>query len=98
MEDLEDEEKNNSRQQLSGNEEVVTDNAAANPTLQTQETMEDPLDKCPPDFAWARKHREANMVKNLEMRNIVAKDVENEDLYCPCCRLPTDRAAPKFAL
>lgn len=83
MEDIGDEEKNSSIHHMAGNEDMNTNNVAANPAMQTQDTMEDPLDKCPPDFAWARKHREANMVKNLEMRNLVAKDVENEDLYCP---------------
>lgn len=45
--------------------------------------MEDPLDKCPPDFEWARKHGEANMVKNLDARNLAGKDLQDEELYCP---------------
>jgi hypothetical protein len=81
MENIDDDEKNSSRHQIAGNEDMATNNVADNPAMQTQETMEDPLDKCPPDFAWARKHREANMVKNLEMRNLTVKDVQNEDLY-----------------
>ena len=43
---------------------------------------DDPLDRCPPDFDWAKKHREANMVKNLDAKNLVNKDLEDEELYC----------------
>ena len=42
---------------------------------------EDPLDQCPPDFEWAKKHREANMVKDLNERNTKSKNLEDEELY-----------------
>lgn len=49
----------------------------------TEGELEDPLDRCPPDFEWAKKHREANRVKNLDARNTASKDLSDEDLYCP---------------
>lgn len=46
-------------------------------------TQDDPMDKCPPDFSFAKKHREANRVKNLDMRNMLNKDMNDERMYCP---------------
>lgn len=60
------------------------DNEAQTAEVQRSNTdNEDPLDKCPPDFRWARKHAEANMVKNLDVRNAISKDLNDEDMYCP---------------
>ena len=63
-----------------------------------KKTREEILDRCPPDFNLARKHSEANRVKDLVRKNTKIKDLDDEELYCPCCGLPTDKAAPKFSL
>lgn len=42
---------------------------------------EDPLDRCPPDFELCRKHRDANRVKDLDMRHAVNKDLNDEKMY-----------------
>lgn len=62
------------------------------------DTAEDPLDKCPPDFEFAKKHREANRVKDLHARKIADKDINYKKMYCSCCGLPTKQAAPELSI
>jgi hypothetical protein len=60
-------------------------------------SMEERLNRCPPDFEWARRHREANMVKpQMEGRDI--KDFEDEEKYCAWCHRPTDKVVKKYNL
>jgi len=102
MEDISDGEMSNTNLKQNpsqeGSENIVT---TAPPPPQNNiavEAVEDPMDKCPPDFEWAKKHGNANMVKNLDVRNTISKDLDDDNMYCPCCRLPTDKAAPKYKL
>jgi hypothetical protein len=60
---------------------LATSNVADNPAMQTQATTEDSFDKGPRELAWAEKHREANTAKNPETKNLIEKDVQNEELY-----------------
>jgi hypothetical protein len=60
-------------------------------------SMEERLNRWPPDFAWAKKHREANMAKpQMEWRNI--QDFEDEEKYCAWCHRPTDKVVKKYNL
>jgi hypothetical protein len=60
-------------------------------------SMEERLNRWPPDFAWAKKHREANMAKpQIEGRNI--KDFEDEEKYWAWCHRPTDKVVKKYNL
>jgi hypothetical protein len=60
-------------------------------------SMEERINRWPPDFAWAKKHREANMAKpQMEGRDI--KDFEDEEKYCAWCHRPTDKIVKKYNL
>ena len=52
-----------------------------NEETQGDEDEEDPLDACPPNFELAKKHRDANRVKNFGMRNVGNKDINDERMF-----------------
>lgn len=52
-----------------------------NDNTEADEEEDDPLDACPPNFELAKKHQDANRVKNLDMRNIANKDLNDERMY-----------------
>ena len=57
---------------------------------------EDPLDVSPPDFELAKIHQNASRVKFMSERKISASLLNNSEMYCPCCQMPTSKAAPKI--
>ena len=56
------------------------------------------LERCPPDFEWAKKHREANKVKTFEFYDPDDINIDDENLYCKCCKLPLEKAVPLHPL
>lgn len=52
----------------------------------------------PPDFKLAEIHGETSLVKNFGAEMPEDNDTPIEELYCPCCGMPTFKAAPKYSV
>ena len=63
------------------------------------ELLDDPMDNVPPDFELAKRHRDANRVKNImEEEGQGGGMYENEDGFWECCQMPTSMVAPPFKI
>ena len=60
--------------------------------------MENLLDKVPPDFALAKKHGNANLIKNFGEFNQERMNTDDESNMCECCLMPTTKVVPRFKL
>jgi len=68
-------------------------------SVTVQEMIEkDLLDKIPPDFTLARIHGDAQRVKNIDTCEYEHSKLNNIELFCPCCQMPTTKSAPLYPL
>ena len=69
--------------------------------LKQDDTYENILDQCPPDFQLCRRHGDANMIKDFRQydeKTLLQKKENNDSLVCQCCNMPTSKLVKKFRI
>jgi hypothetical protein len=98
LKDIDSNNENKAVQRDGGSKKTIQDNPEMMDDDEINQLLEDPMNKVPPNFDLARKHQDANRVKNImELSDENAIYNEEED-FCPCCQMPTSKVAPPFKL